>query len=171
MSGGYDTPPPNYGGNHGAPQRSAGGRPQQSASSGRTMALRPVKSPGGNAYAFGNLVAVSPLDFSPAQDGNDIYLLINGMYVFSARPIEACRPGEIGLTDPQRTWAGISTGPNDIVEVATYDPFSQGGQAYLTQVDAEVGFAGRKAVDTPYDQDELAQLFIKVCRLLLSLQP
>jgi vesicle-fusing ATPase len=125
------------------------------------MALRPVKSPGGNTFAFGNLVAVSPVEFPPSRDGNDIYVLVNGMFVFTARPIEQCRPGEIGLTDAQRTWAGISLGPNDIVEVAIYDPFIQGGQAYLTNVDAEIGFAGRKAVDTPYDQDELAQLFIK----------
>lgn len=126
------------------------------------MALRPVKSQGGNAFALANLVAVSPIDFGQSRDGNDLYLLVNGMFVFSARPIQECSPGEIGMTDPQRTWAGISTGPNDVVEVSQYDPFSQGGQAYLTTVDAEVGFAGRKSVDTPYDQDELTQLFIKV---------
>ncbi len=129
------------------------------------MMLRPVKSPGGNAYAFGNLVAVSPLDFPPPQDGSDTYLLVNRMYVLSARPTQGCQPGEIGLTDAQRTWAGISLGPNDVVEVQPYDAFSQGGQAYLGTIDAEVGFAGRKALDAPYDQDELASIFTKVSTL------
>ncbi|KAF2102020.1 AAA-domain-containing protein [Rhizodiscina lignyota] len=143
-------------------QRAPAGRQQHSShGGGRAMQLRPVKSPGGNAYAFGNLVAVSPLDFPPTHDGSDIYLLLNRMFVLSARPTEGCRPGEIGLTDAQRTWAGVSLGPNDVVEVQTYDAFSQGGQAYLGTIDAEVGFAGRKSVETPYDQDELAALFTK----------
>lgn len=54
---GYDTPPPGYGG--GAPQRMpARGPPPGGMDGGRggpTMQLRPIKSPGGNAYAFGNL--------------------------------------------------------------------------------------------------------------------
>lgn len=161
MSGGYETPPPNYGGGGGqrvpVPRHSAG------HSGGRQpLALRPVKSPGGNAYAFGNLVAVSPLDFAPSHNGSDPYIILNQNYVLSARPTEACRPGEIGLTDAQRTWAGISLGPTEFVEVQPYDAFSQGGQVYLGTVDAEMGFAGRKAVDAPYDQDEIGGLFTKV---------
>jgi vesicle-fusing ATPase len=43
-----------------------------------------------------------------------------------------------------------------------YDPFSQGGPAYIGSLDVEVGFASaRKLVDAPYDQDELAALFVK----------
>jgi vesicle-fusing ATPase len=42
-----------------------------------------------------------------------------------------------------------------------YDPFSQGGQAYLGSSDIEVGFAGKKRTDMPYDQDELANVVIK----------
>lgn len=43
-----------------------------------------------------------------------------------------------------------------------YDAFSQsGGQSYLGAVEVEVGFAGRKTTDTPYDQDELATQFKK----------
>lgn len=107
-------------------------------------------------------VAVSPMDFPPA--GDDIYLLLNHNYVLSARPTEGCRQGEIGLTDAQRTWAGVSLGPHDVVEVEYYDPFSKGNkQVYLGSVDAEVGFAGKRITDTVYDQDELAQLFIRVC--------
>ena len=46
-----------------------------------------------------------------------------------------------------------------------YDPFSRGGQAYLGSVDVEVGFAGRKTTDVPYDQDDLAQSFVRVCTI------
>jgi len=46
--------------------------------------------------------------------------------------------------------------------VQIYDPFSQGGQSYLGSMDVEVGFAGRKTTETAYDQDELAQHFIRV---------
>jgi vesicle-fusing ATPase len=158
--GGYDTPPPaQYGG---APQRiPVGGRqppPQQRRSAGAAQ-LKPIKSPGGNAYAFGNLVAVSPLDFSDRQD---FYLLLNGRFVVTARSNEACRPGEIGLTDAQRTWAGISLGPNDTVAVERYEPFSDGPQGYLGSIDAEIGFAARKSVEAPYDQEELQAIFTKV---------
>lgn len=47
-----------------------------------------------------------------------------------------------------------------------YDPFSQGGQAYLGSVDVEVGFAGRKTTETPYDQDDLAQSFVRVSMMI-----
>jgi vesicle-fusing ATPase len=130
-------------------------------SGGRPLQLRPIKSPGGNAYAFGNLVAVSPQDFPPTRDGSDIYIKLNRNYVLSARPTEGCRPGEIGLTDAQRTWAGISLGPQDIVTVETYDAFSQGGQSYLGSLEVEVGFATRKSTEAPYDQEELGAAFKK----------
>lgn len=106
--------------------------------------------------------AVSPRDFPPNRDGSDIYLLLNGNYVLSARPTQGCPPGEIGLTDAQRTWAQISLGPQDMVAVEPYNAFSQGGGAYLGALEVEVGFASRKTTETPYDQDELATLFKKV---------
>lgn len=48
----------------------------------------------------------------------------------------------------------------DVVDVQQYDPFSQGASSYLGSMDIEVGFAGKKTTDAPYDQDELAQAFI-----------
>lgn len=50
----------------------------------------------------------------------------------------------------------------DLVEVQHYDPFQQGAQSYLGQLDVEVGFAGKKSTDVPYDQDELAAAFTQV---------
>jgi vesicle-fusing ATPase len=48
-----------------------------------------------------------------------------------------------------------------MVQVQGYDAFSQGGQSYLGALEVEVGFAGRKVQETPYDQDELATQFKK----------
>lgn len=44
-----------------------------------------------------------------------------------------------------------------------YDPFSQGGQSYLGNMEIEVGFqVPRKTTDVPYDQEELGALLKKV---------
>lgn len=65
------------------------------------------------------------------------------------------------MSDPQRTWANI--GLRDAIKVQLYDPFSQGGQAYLGSADIEVSFASaKKRVETPYDQDGLANAVIRV---------
>lgn len=125
------------------------------------------------SFPFANIqlsVAVSSQEFKPTRDGTDIFLLVNDLFVFSARPFEGpsgpnegCPPGFIGMSDAQRTWANI--GIRDDVKVQIYDPFSQGGQAYLGSADIEVSFASslpKKRPETPYDQDELAQAVIKV---------
>ncbi|KAB2568908.1 ATPase AAA-type VAT [Lasiodiplodia theobromae] len=171
---GQQHPPPGYDPRQGPPgggyppaqqvparRPAPGPAPGGGGRGGRQIQLKPVKSPGGNAYAFGNVVAVSRADFPPSPDGHDIYILVNGNYVLSARPTETCMPGEIGLTDRQRTWAGVSLGPHDIVMVQNYDHFGEGGGAYLASVDVEVGFAGRKTTEVPYDQDELGQFFTR----------
>ncbi|KAF9252235.1 hypothetical protein DTO013E5_1332 [Penicillium roqueforti] len=156
-------PPRSYGG-----QPPPGGRPapqmpprMQSGQrgGGQTWTLHPSKSPNEN-YTFGNLVAVSPQDIPPSRDGTDVLLLINDLFVFSARPLDGFPPGFMSMSDPQRTWANI--GLRDAIKVQLYDPFSQGGQAYLGSADIEVSFAStKKRVEAPYDQDELAQAVIR----------
>ena len=114
-----------------------------------------------------NSVAVSPQDIPPSRDGTDVLLLINDLFVFSARPLDGFPPGFMSMSDPQRTWANI--GLRDAIKVQLYDPFSQGGQAYLGSADIEVSFAStKKRVEAPYDQDELAQAVIGVSQLRLS---
>lgn len=109
--------------------------------------------------------AVSPNDFPPNRDGSDLYIrltgsMLRGDYVVTARPTPGFPDGCISLSDPQRTWCGI--GMMDELVGELYDPFSRGGPAYVGAMDVEVGFASaRKIVETPYDQDELADLFIK----------
>lgn len=87
-------------------------------------------------------------------------MILNDMFVLTARPYEGFQRGQISLSDPQRTWASISL--TDTVNVRVYDPFSEIGGRYLASVDAEVGFAGKKSTAEPLDQDELAGIFIKV---------
>lgn len=130
-------------------------------SGGRALHLRPAKSPD-NSYTFGNLCAVSAQDIVPSRDGGDTYLLINGQYVLSSRPLPSFPPGHISLSDAQRTWMQVAL--TDVVEVQPYDPFSQGAQSYLGSMDVEVGFAGKKSTDAPYDQDELATAFVNTFR-------
>ncbi|KAL1842422.1 hypothetical protein VTJ49DRAFT_5270 [Mycothermus thermophilus] len=116
-------------------------------------------------YIFGNICAVSPNDFPPNRDGTDLYIrlsgpILRGDYVVTARPTPGFPNGCISLSDPQRTWCGI--GMMDEIVGELYDPFAHGAQAYAGSLDVEVGFASaRKIIDTPYDQDELAALFIK----------
>jgi vesicle-fusing ATPase len=50
----------------------------------------------------------------------------------------------------------------ETVDAELYDPFSQGGHSYLGSMDVEIGFAGKKSTESPYDQDMLADYFIKL---------
>ena len=119
-----------------------------------TLTLRPAKSPD-PVYIFSNLLAVSPLDVPPSRDGYDVYLLLNGYFIFSARPLNGFPRGQIGMSDAQRTWAQIAL--TDEVAVQRFDPFASAGDTYLGALDVAVAFAGRKTTAEPYDQDELAQ--------------
>jgi vesicle-fusing ATPase len=106
--------------------------------------------------------AVSPHDFAPDPNVPELYLLINRNYVVSAKIENTIPPGHISLSEPQRVWMGIAF--TDELEVRPYDPFSQGATSYLGNLDIEVGFAGKKTVEAPYDQDELAASFINLYR-------
>jgi vesicle-fusing ATPase len=98
------------------------------------------------------------MDFPPSQDGTDLYIIINGHNVVTARPTQGFPAGYIALTGPQRAWAQVSL--IESVQAEVYDPFVQGPQTYLGSLDIEVGFAGRKTTEEPYDQDKLADYFI-----------
>lgn len=108
---------------------------------------------------------MSPNDFPPNRDGSDLYIrlsgsMLRGNYVVTARPTPGFPDGCISLSDPQRTWCQI--GMMDEVVGEPFDPFRQGGPAYIGSIDVEVGFAStKKVVTAQYDQDELADLFVK----------
>jgi len=125
------------------------------------LRLRPVRAPNDSVYTLGNRAAVSPQDFPTPQGAPELYIRVNQNFVLSARPTPSCPPGQIGFNEAQRFWAGIAIGPDDVVSVERFDPFKQGGQRYLGTLEAEIGFAGRRRTDAPYDQDKLAAIFQK----------
>ena len=132
---------------------------------GQAWQLQPAKSPD-DMFTYGNLVAVSPFDFPPSQvssDSSDSYVILNDLYVCTARMRDGFPQGHISLSDIQRSWAQISL--QDTVYVKKYDPFQERGPRFLGSLDAEVSFAGKKETETPYDQDELQQHFTKVWKL------
>ena len=132
----------------------------RSGQGGQTWRLQPTKSPSPQ-FTFGNSVAVSPFDKFPAPRGSsEFYVILNDLYVCTARQLDGFPQGKIGLSDFQRSWASISF--QDIVHVKLYDPFQEGGHRYLGSLDAELGFAGNKETEAPLDQDELQQVFTKV---------
>lgn len=154
--GAYGAPSPGYGGNNMVPQQR---NTRASAPPGRPVQLRVAKLDKGDLaqqYIFGNLCAVSPKDFPPDPYGKDLHILLNGKFVITARPTEYIPPGCISLSDPQRTWCGISM--TDTVVGERWDH-----KVPLSAMDIEVGFASqRKITDVPYDQDELADAFTKM---------
>lgn len=100
------------------------------------------------------------MDFPPSRDGTDLYILINGQFVVTARPTNNFPPGCISLNDKQRSWCDV--GMMDPVVAELYDPFSQGSQAYLGSLDVDIGFASlKKITEVPYDQDVLADAFVR----------
>lgn len=163
-----------YGQGYGAPQ---GGAPRSPGMSrygekaqpggGRQVSLRVEKVTDRSLQSrliYGNLCAVAPEDFPPSRDGSDLYLLLRGgqpvgEYVVTAKPIPGFPPGCISLSDPQRSWCGITMRDQFTGEI--YDPFAQGSKAYLGSLDLEVGFASpNKKTDVPYDEDELSKIFV-----------
>ncbi|AAS52851.1 AER169Cp [Eremothecium gossypii ATCC 10895] len=109
-----------------------------------------------NALALANVAAVSPSDFP-----DNIYIAVDEFFVFTTQHSSSVEPGTIGFNGNQRTWGGWSL--NQEVRVRPFDLFRQSGkQAYLGALDLEISFRNRsKAVDTQFDQDELAKHFLK----------
>ncbi|KAK5782297.1 AAA family ATPase SEC18 PWA37_005297 [Arxiozyma heterogenica] len=109
-----------------------------------------------NKYALANVAAVSPGDFP-----DNIYIIIDNLFVFTTKHSNDVAPGTIGLNGNQRTWGGWSL--NQETQVRAFDLFKYSGKhSYLGSLDIEISFRSRgKAVSTPFDQDELAHVFIQ----------
>ncbi|KAM3475232.1 hypothetical protein MY8738_007502 [Beauveria namnaoensis] len=187
LPGGNPRPPPpgqGYGGGpgYGAPQgygdaRSGqrpppsqqryGEKPTGPAGGGRQVPLQVEKVADKTLQVkliYSNVCAVSAEDFPTNRDGSDLYLLIRGgdpvgEFVVTAKPIQGFPSGCISLSDPQRSWTGITMRDQFTGEI--YDPFQSGGKAYLGSLDLEIGFASpSKKTEVPYDEDELAKQFM-----------
>ncbi|KAI0116409.1 P-loop containing nucleoside triphosphate hydrolase protein [Nemania sp. FL0031] len=165
--------PPQGGGGGGYGAAQSPGMPRQSApgSSGRGSAkqvpLRIQKiddKTQSDRLIFSNICAVSELDFPPTREPSIMYLLIRGgqpvgEYVVAARTLPGYPQGCISLSEAQREWSNITN--VDTFTGELYDPFASGGKVYLGSLNLEIGFrSARRRVDTPYDEDELAKMFI-----------
>lgn len=109
-----------------------------------------------NKFALANVAAVSSRDFP-----ENIYVIVDNLFVFTTKHSNEVAPGTIGFNGNQRTWGGWSL--NQESQVRAFDLFKYSGkQSYLGSIDIEITFRSRgKAVNTPFDQDELAQVFIQ----------
>ncbi|AJQ01239.1 AIC_G0002680.mRNA.1.CDS.1 [Saccharomyces cerevisiae] len=121
----------------------------------RTRHLKVSNCPN-NSYALANVAAVSPNDFP-----NNIYIIIDNLFVFTTRHSNDIPPGTIGFNGNQRTWGGWSL--NQDVQAKAFDLFKYSGkQSYLGSIDIDISFRARgKAVSTVFDQDELAKQFVR----------
>lgn len=109
-----------------------------------------------NAYALENVAAVSSKDFP-----DNIYILVDNLFVFTTKHSNDVAPGTIGFNGNQRTWGGWSL--NQELQARAFDLLKYSGKrSYLGSLDIEISFRSRgKAVGTPFDQDELATHFVK----------
>ena len=106
------------------------------------------------------MVPVSPFDFPPEQHPpQGFYISVNG-FVFTAKQDDGFPQGALGLSDIQRSWAGIAL--SDTLTVTRFDPFQEGQHHFLGSLDVEVSFAGRRETEQPFDQDELQGAFVKI---------
>ncbi|CCE61465.1 hypothetical protein TPHA_0A03890 [Tetrapisispora phaffii CBS 4417] len=110
-----------------------------------------------NSYALANVAAVSPNDFP-----DNIYVMVDNLFVFTTKHSKELPPGTIGLNGNQRTWGGWSL--NQEIQARAFELFKYSGKhSYIGTMDVEISFRTRgKAVSTPFDQDELAQHFLKL---------
>ncbi|KAJ9149922.1 Vesicular-fusion protein sec18 [Pleurostoma richardsiae] len=116
-------------------------------------------------YIYGNICAISPNDF-PRGEGGDIYLRLSGPqlahdYVVMARPTPGFPDGCIALSEPQRQW--IRVAQTDTIMADVYQPFEEGDNVYLSNMDVNIKFASvSRATNAPFSSDELAAAFHKM---------
>ncbi|KAI1495505.1 P-loop containing nucleoside triphosphate hydrolase protein [Biscogniauxia marginata] len=150
-------PSPGYGGNNMPPPQGIGRQAAGSGTKTVDLKLTKLEKALGDQYIFSNLCAVSPKDFPPDPYGKDIHILLNDKFVVTARPTEHVQPGWITLSERQRHWCGISM--VDTIKAQRYDH----QMIPLSSMDLETDFAlSSRKTDEPYDQDQLADTFIKL---------
>nr|CAG8448754.1 3914_t:CDS:10 [Entrophospora candida] len=106
------------------------------------------------ALALTNYLLVSPIDFHSSVR----YVIIDGQFVFSIR-LENSQPSrQIGTSMAHRRWASLSL--NQEVTVAPFDPYSDGPNIFLGNLELEVGFL-RKTQDSKeqFDTEEMSNIF------------
>lgn len=126
----------------------------------REMRLQSIKSPGGEQFAYANLVAVSSADF---RSNRPFFIQVNGKIVLTATAIAECKSGLIGFSKLQREFIGVGLGPRDSVAVRQISDGELSSFNVATSVDMSVDFAMKaNTTDAMYPSDELQMRLLQV---------
>ncbi|OLY78342.1 Vesicular-fusion protein sec18 [Smittium mucronatum] len=107
-------------------------------------------------FALANLLAVSSRDF----DKSTKYLLIDGC-IFNVAQSNDLDSGLIGPSRIHRTWARLSL--NQEVTVEPFDPFRNGKDVYLSNMEMEISFYSKaQEVRDVFDVVELSDVITKL---------
>ncbi|CDR87939.1 probable SEC18-vesicular-fusion protein, functional homolog of NSF [Sporisorium scitamineum] len=126
----------------------------------------PQRAPGGGHLIVkcpDQLVLSNCLIINGHEWGSTHYVLVDGMYVFTAQAdtTGTIQPGTLGTALLQRKWAGLSI-PGHVVQAESYDPFAFGNSVYLGSIDLEVAYFRKGEVASQaYDTGEMAKLFAR----------
>jgi hypothetical protein len=153
----YAAYPPEYHGKQGQGQGYAQDTRQEKR-------LQSIKSPGGEQFAYANLVAVSSVDF---PSNRPFLIHINGKIVMTATAISECKPGHIGFSKLQREYIGVGLGPRDTVSVRQISDAELSSFNVTTSIDVSVDYAMKgNTTNDMYPSDELQMRLLQVCRYL-----
>ncbi|PWZ03287.1 AAA-domain-containing protein [Testicularia cyperi] len=129
------------------------------------------KAPSSHSGGSGHLIVKCPeqlvlsncLIVNGQEWGSTQYVLVDGMYVFTARadPTGQVQAGTLGTALLQRQWAGLSA-TGHVVQAEPYDPSMFGNSIYLGGLDIEVGLLRRgEMAPHPFDADEMQRNFVR----------
>ncbi|SNX82671.1 probable SEC18 - vesicular-fusion protein, functional homolog of NSF [Melanopsichium pennsylvanicum] len=143
----------------------AGGAGAGGAGYGSEKAVPQNLSSGGHLVVKcpDQLVLSNCLIINGQEWGSTKYVLVDGMYVFTAQADSTgnIQPGTLGTALLQRKWAGLSA-QGQVVQAESYDPFAFGNSVYLGSIDIEVAYLRKGEIaPQPYDTEEMAKVFAR----------
>ncbi|KAH6571858.1 hypothetical protein BASA50_003091 [Batrachochytrium salamandrivorans] len=105
-----------------------------------------------------NVMFVSPIDFSP----NLRYILVDEAFAFTCRVVQQAQPGDVATTLFHRRFASLSLDQD--VRVRPFDPFREISSPYIGNMELQVSFARKGAVQISeyYDVGDITSHFRKL---------
>ncbi len=132
--------------------------PRKSRAQGHAWAEATSWSSAPSSSSSSNCLIVNGQEWGSTQ-----YVLVEGMYVFTAQadPTGAIQPGTLGTAKLQRQWAWTLR-PGTVGGSRAYDPFAFGNSVYLGQHRHRGGFIRKGEVAAQaYDTAEMAKVFAR----------
>ncbi|KAH6602633.1 hypothetical protein BASA61_000966 [Batrachochytrium salamandrivorans] len=105
-----------------------------------------------------NVMFVSPIDFPP----NLRYILVDEAFAFTCRVVQQAQPGDVATTLFHRRFASLSLDQD--VRVRPFDPFREISSPYIGNMELQVSFARKGAVQISeyYDVGDITSHFRKL---------